>query len=114
MERVRASSTFELISFWEIQRRVISGGCYDLFLCRLSLRSVQVSNLSLGHVVMMIQTATTIKMDIMKRIVKMIFIMSEVSFETEVSQPRVWPVNPLGYVCSLHIECRDTLLRTIE
>ena len=39
---------------------------------------------------------------------------SEVSFETEVSQPRVWPVNPLGYVCSLHIECRDTLLRTIE
>ena len=46
MERVRASSTFELISFWEIQRRVISGGCYHLFLCRLSLRSVQVSNLS--------------------------------------------------------------------
>ena len=39
---------------------------------------------------------------------------SEVSFETEVSQPRVWPVNPLGCVCSLHIECRDTLLRTIE
>ena len=76
MERERASSTFELISFWEIQRRVISGGCYDLFLCRLSLRSVQVSNLSLGHVVMMIQTATTVKMDIMKRMVKkMIFIM---------------------------------------
>ena len=45
-------------------------------LCRLSLRSVQVSILSLGHVVMMIQTATTIKMDIMKRMVKkMIFIM---------------------------------------
>ena len=83
MERVRASSTFELISFWEIQRRVISGGCYDLFLCRLSLRSVQVSNLSLGHVVMMIQTATTIKMDIMKKMVKkMIFIMMMINLMT--------------------------------
>ena len=83
MERVRASSTFELISFWEIQRRVISGGCYHLFLCRLSLRSVQVSNLSLGHVVMMIQTATTIKMDIMKKMVKkMIFIMMMINVMT--------------------------------
>ena len=83
MERVRASSTFELISFWEIQRRVISGGCYDLFLCRLSLRSVQVSNLSLGHVVMMIQTATTVKMDIMKRMVKkMIFITMMINMMT--------------------------------
>ena len=83
MERVRASSTFELISFWEIQRRVISGGCYHLFLCRLSLRSVQVSNLSLGHVVMMIQTATTVKMDIMKRMVKkMIFITMMINMMT--------------------------------
>ena len=83
MERVRASSTFELISFWEIQRRVISGGCYDLFLCRLSLRSVQVSNSSLGHVVMMIQTATTVKMDIMKRMVKkMIFITMMINMMT--------------------------------
>ena len=39
---------------------------------------------------------------------------SSVSFETEVSQQGVWPVNPLGYVCSLHIEGRGTLLRTIE
>ena len=85
MERVRASSTFELISFWEKQRRVISGGCYHLFLklCRLSWRSVQVSILSLGHVVMMIQTATTIKMDIMKRMVKkMIFIMMMINVMT--------------------------------
>ena len=33
---------------------------------------------------------------------------SRVSFETEVSQQGVWPVNPLGYVCSLQIGCRDT------
>ena len=63
---------------------MISGGCYDLFLCRLSLRSVQVSNLSLGHVAMMIQTATTIKMDIMKRMVKkMIFITMMINVMTK-------------------------------
>ena len=82
---MRASLRFELISFWEKQRRVISGGCYHLFLklCRLSWRSVQVSILSLGHVVMMIQTATTIKMDIMKRMAKkMIFIMMMINVMT--------------------------------
>ena len=63
---------------------MISGGCYDLFLCRLSLRSVQVSNLSLGHVAMMIQTATTVKMDIMKRMVKkMIFITMMINVMTK-------------------------------
>ena len=39
---------------------------------------------------------------------------SKVSFETEVSQHRSGQSIPLGNVCSGHVQCHDTILRTIE